>query len=186
MIDPSWPWSNYTAALNPRQPEAKYKTMPLNQIAALPVKSLLRPGGVAWVWFTFPCIFHAVNIVHHAWGLRIQTGGGWGKRTKTGKLAMGTGHVIRGALEGFIIAQNGTGAGIRARSQRNLIETFGDQEVGGLRREHSRKPDEVYELIERLTPGWRRADVFSRYNRPGWDAFGDQVGLFNEKNRRNR
>jgi N6-adenosine-specific RNA methylase IME4 len=181
MIDCPWPWKNYTPAVNRRQPEAKYATMSMEEIAALPVRALLRPGGVLWHWWTFPRVVEATAIVEHAWGLRVQTGGGWGKRTRNGHLRMGTGLVLRGALEGFVIAQNGTGRGIRGKAICNLIETFADQEVGGLAREHSRKPDEVYELIERLTPGWRRADVFSTLDRDGWEAFGHQAGRFNAR-----
>lgn len=180
MIDPAWRWKNYTTAFNWRSPEAKYPTMSIGEIAALPVRELLKPGGTAWVWFTFPMIGVAPNIVQHAWGLRLSAAGGWGKRTKNGKLRMGNGLVIRGALEGFMIAQRGTGAGLRARSTRNLIEVFEDGvEVDGLAGGHSEKPEEVYRLLERLTPGWRRADVYARRDRaPEWESFGDQLGTF--------
>lgn len=181
MIDCAWPWKNYTTVANWRAPEAKYKTMSLAQIAALPVRALVRPGGVVWAWFTFPYLVEAPNIAVHSWGLRYQAGGGWGKRTKNGLLVMGTGLVIRGALEGFMILQNGTGKGLRARGTRNLIETFQSQEVAGLARRHSEKPDEVYALLEKLTPGWRRADVYARVDRaPAWDSFGDQLGIFDK------
>jgi len=179
MIDPPWRWKNYSAMHNWRSPESKYQTMELDEVAALPVRELLEPGGVAWVWFTWPMIAEAPNIVEHAWGLRVATGGVWGKRTKGGDLRMGTGLVLRGACEPFLIAQRGTGPGIRGRKVRNLIETFHAQEVDGLAREHSRKPDEVYAVIEALTPGWKRADVFSRQDRHGWDSWGEQAGLFN-------
>ena len=48
----------------------------------------------------------------------------------------------------------------------------------GVRREHSRKPDEFYEMIAKKTPGLRRADVFAREKREGWDCWGDEVGKF--------
>lgn len=179
MIDVPWRWRNYTDAPNARAPEARYQTMPLDEVAALPVRALLRPGGTAWVWYTFPLCAVAPNIVEHSWRLRVQTGGAWGKRTKNGLLRIGTGKVLRGVLEPFMIAQNGRASGgIRGRATMNLIETFADQELGGLARAHSQKPDEVYELIEKLTPGWRRADVYARTVRKGWEGYGDQLGKF--------
>ena len=47
-------------------------------------------------------------------------------------------------------------------------------------RENSRKPDEAYAAAEALMPRGRRADVFTRERRPGWESFGDQVGKFNQ------
>lgn len=178
VIDSPWPWKNYTAALNPRQPEAKYNTMSLAQIAALPVRSWLKPGGVVFAFYTWPYFADAPNIFVHSWGLRPQTGGVWGKRTKNGLLSMGTGEVIRGACEPFAILQNGTGRGLRARSTRNLIEAVAEQELAGKVSGHSVKPQEIYDMLVANTSGWRRADVFARIDRrPLFDCYGDQIRL---------
>lgn len=180
MIDVPWPWKNYTTAFNWRSPEAKYDTMPLDQAAELPVRRLLKPGGVVWAWFTFPMMPEACSIATQCWGLRYQAGGGWGKRTVNGHLRMGNGLVIRGALEGFMILQNGTGGGLRMRSVRNLIETFGDKEVQGVARGHSRKPEEIYDMLKAHTPGWKRADIFSTKRRQGWTSWGKQTGKYTD------
>lgn len=177
MIDPPWRWANWSAGHNWRAPESKYQTMTMDQVAALPVAGLLRPGGLAVVYFTWPVAADAISVVQHAWGLTIKTGGVWAKRTKNGHLRMGTGFGLRSVCEPFVLAVYG-GTLPRGRSLRNMVEVMGDAAVDGLAREHSRKPDEMYALIERLTPGARRADVFSCTRRPGWEAFGDQFGKY--------
>lgn len=181
MIDCPWPWRNYTAALNPRQPEAKYRTMPLDQIARLPVADLLRPGGAAFVWYTWPLVYEAPAIVANAWGLDPATGGAWVKTTRSGKKRMGTGFIFRSVCEPFLIATKGKPRGLRGRGVRNLIETIeaADGALYGVAREHSRKPDEAYALAERLTPQWRRADLFACETRVGWVAWGDQATKYN-------
>lgn len=177
-IDVPWRWKNYSKMHNCRSPEAKYDTMALDEVARLPVRDLLAPGGFALCWFTWPLAAPALWIIQNEWGLDIRTGGAWGKRTKNGHLRMGTGFIMRGACEPFVIACNGKLGGLRGRSQRNFIESFEDAEVHGLAREHSRKPDVVYQAIEKMTPGWRRGDIFSRERRDGWTPWGHQVDLF--------
>jgi N6-adenosine-specific RNA methylase IME4 len=85
--------------------------------------------------------------------------------------AFGTGYVLRDACEPFIIARRGKRlpAGLRA-TERNLILAE--------RREHSRKPTEMHEMLERLAPDARRAELFARERRTGWDCWGNQVGKF--------
>jgi N6-adenosine-specific RNA methylase IME4 len=102
------------------------------------------------------------------WGFRFVTSGVWVKRTKTGKLAFGTGYRLRCASEPFLIATNGEPT--TARNIRTVIE--------GPLREHSRKPDEAYVEAEKMFPNVARADLFSRKTRPGWDAWGDEAGKF--------
>ncbi len=177
-IDCAWPWRNRTAALNTRQPEAKYRTMTLHKIARLPVNELLKPNGVALIWCTWPLIAAQSQIIENAWGMEVKTGGAWFKRTRYGKLRPGTGFILRSVCEPFLIACK-PGHKLRGTSAYNLVEMLTDLGMDGLAREHSRKPEEVYTLIESLTHGWRRADVYARMRRPGWDGFGKEVGKFN-------
>lgn len=172
-IDSPWRWRNWSIQNNWRSPEAKYSTMALNQIAKLPVPELLAPNGVVLVWTTWPLIAEQSLIVQNAWGLSVRTGGAWFKRSKSGKLRVGTGFIFRSVCEPFLICAK-KGHKLRGRGALNLVEMLSDLGMDGLAREHSRKPEEVYQLIESMTPGWRRADVFSRQRRPGWDSFGNE------------
>lgn len=177
MIDVPWRWKNYSKAHNWRSPEAKYDTMTMEQAAALPVRQLIRRGGFVWVWCTWPLLADQSMIVQNAWGLRIASGAPWVKRTSGGSPRMTTGLIFRGVSEPFLICCDGNGGGIRGRRERAIVETVQHTaELIGRARQHSRKPDEAYALCERLTPGWKRADVFARQVRRGWAGWGDQLG----------
>ena len=170
MIDPPWPFEVYSERGMAKSPEAQYSTMSMDDIAALPVGDLLAPAGVLFCWATWPLIDRQAAIIRR-WGLEPRTGGAWAKRTAAGKLRWGTGYLLRSVCEPFLIATL-PGSGFRGSSEINLID--------GLAREHSRKPDQAYALIERVMPGKRYADVFSRQSRPRWSAWGDQATKFDE------
>lgn len=199
MIDPPWPWEAYGASGYEKSPEAQYETMSMREIADLPVGQLLRAGGMAWVWYTWPLAASALAIIEgtwvdpddvailpngrinrRGWGLTVKTGGAWAKRTRTGKLRWGPGYIIRSVCEPFAICTIGDDHGLRGRAVNNLIETVEDLVLDGLARRHSEKPDEAYLLLNALLqPGMWCADVFSRTTREGWDDFGYEAGKFN-------
>jgi N6-adenosine-specific RNA methylase IME4 len=177
MIDPAWPWATWSEKGKAKSPDSQYETQTWDEIYGLPVADLLHDGGAVIVWCTWPLFGKQHMIVENVWGLRVQTGGAWSKRTKNGKLRWGTGHVMRSVCEPFIIATKGKNK-LRGRSIKNLIESSEGVEIEGLAREHSRKPDEVYKHFENLTPGWRRADIYSRQRRAGWTGFGKELDKF--------
>jgi N6-adenosine-specific RNA methylase IME4 len=170
MVDPPWPWQAYAQSGLEKSPEAQYRTMTMEAIGELPIGDLLAPAGVIFLWCTWPLIDLQAGVLRR-WGLEPRTGGVWAKRTATGKLRWGTGYMMRSVCEPFLI---GTlpGSGWRGPSEPNLID--------GLAREHSRKPDEAYALIERIMPGKRYADIFSRQTRSGWANWGDQATKFDQ------
>jgi N6-adenosine-specific RNA methylase IME4 len=103
------------------------------------------------------------------YGIRYVTCGVWVKRTKHGKIAFGTGYRLRGSHEPFLIGT--IGRPDSSKSIRSVLE--------GPVRENSRKPDEAYAVAEKMMPhAHRRADVFSRQKRPGWENWGDQAEHF--------
>lgn len=177
MIDCAWPWKTYSAKGAAKSPQAHYETMTWDEIMALRVGELLKPGGVVWAWGTWPLYGRQQNICENCWGLEVLTGGSWAKRTRNGKLRIGTGHILRSVCEPFMIAAL-PGHKFKGPSTRNLIETLTDLEFGGLARRHSEKPEEAYALVESLTPGWSRADIYARKRRAGWDGFGKELGKF--------
>jgi len=177
MIDVPWPWRAYGEGGYAKSPEAQYSTMTWPEIEALPVGHLLRSGGVVWAWCTWPLIGRQAACIA-GWGLTVKTGGVWAKRHPSGRLRWGTGYMLRSVCEPFLLATIGDSHGFRGRGQPNLIETVCDVVLDGIAREHSRKPDEAYRIVEELTPHAFRADVFARQRRAGWDAFGDEATKF--------
>ncbi len=178
MIDCPWPFETYSTKGEAKGPAAQYRTMTLKEIAALPVGNLFTDGGILMCWATWPLIDQQSAIMR-GWGFEVITGGAWAKRTESGKFRWGTGYVLRSVCEPFLIGSlNAKKA--RGSSLINMIETMAESVIDGVAREHSRKPDEAYSLLEALTPGARRCDLFSRQCRPGWDNWGHEANKFEE------
>ncbi len=168
MCDPPWHFVLRSEAGAKKSAQAQYETMTIADIAALPVGDLARETCILWLWATAPMLPQQIAI-GEAWGFRYATSGAWVKRTRSGKLAFGTGYILRSAHEPFLIFSRGDP--LTTKSIRSVIEAE--------TREHSRKPDEAYDAAERMMPqAFRRADLFSRQSRPGWEPWGLEAGKF--------
>lgn len=171
MIDPCWHFVTRSPKGDEKSPQAKYRTMTLADIAALPVGDLAHADGcLFWVWVTGAGLRDQMRMLD-AWGLRFVTSGAWVKTTVHGKLAFGTGYVLRNCHEPYIIAASGRPV-TKSKSVRSAI-------LAPVR-EHSRKPDEAYRDARLLIPTGRAADVFSCQTRPGWEAWGNEAGLYDK------
>ena len=140
-----------------------YPTMTPEQIAVLPVPSILHADASVWLWITN---FHLLRGDHltiaKAWGLKPVTLLTWVKRKG------GQGQRARGATEHLIQMVRGDVLCLGSDTK-----TWFDGKGG----EHSQKPDEVYAIVERLTPSARYFELFSRGGaRDNWDFHGDEVG----------
>ena len=163
MIDPPWDYENWSAKGEAKGPRAQYKTMSDTAIRALPVGDLAAPDCLLWLWATSPKLDLAMDCLR-GWGFTFKTAGAWNK------CKWGNGYIWRSVCEPVLIGASGQPR-IRGKDLPNLfVETS---------RGHSRKPDVAYAMAERMMPSARRrADVFSRQTRPGWEACGDEVGKF--------
>lgn len=173
MADPPWRFALRSDKGKAKSADAHYRTMTLADIKAMPVAHCLAADHcMLWLWATHPMLPHALEVMA-AWGFTFKTSGVWVKRTKHGKLAFGAGYVLRCASEPFLIGTRGKGMPT-SRSVRTVLE--------GPLRGHSQKPDEAFRAAEALLPdrlhpdGVRRLELFSRTNRPGWSAWGDEAG----------
>ena len=170
MADPPWSFTTYSAKGQRKSAQRHYQCMTLSEIKALPVAHLAAPDCLLWLWATNPMLDAAMDTLR-AWGFAFKTAGHWVKRNpETGKLAFGTGYLLRAAGEPFLIGAIGRPR-TASRAVRSVIE--------GPRREHSRKPEEAYAAAESLMDG-PRIELFSRAPRPGWETWGDQASLFAE------
>jgi N6-adenosine-specific RNA methylase IME4 len=175
MADPPWDFALRSKKGETAKTAAgQYRCMSIADIKAMPVADLGRGDALLWLWATHPMIDQQIDVCR-AWGFKFVTTGAWVKTTKPYdpkkpvKLAFGTGYRLRCASEPFIIGTLG-----RPETVKNIRTAF----LAPVR-DHSRKPDEAYEIAERMMPGaLRRADVFSRQQRPGWESFGDEIGKF--------
>ncbi|WP_334493696.1 MT-A70 family methyltransferase [Bradyrhizobium sp. AZCC 1614] len=105
-----------------------------------------------------------------AWRVRYKSNIVWRKVTRRGKLRMGCGFWTRPMHEQVLIGTIG----------KPPLITF-PSIFDGIARQHSRKPDELYQMIADRTPGWRRADIFSRETRHGWHAWGSEAGKYDDE-----
>lgn len=171
MADPPWRFDLRSELGEEKSAQAQYDCMSIEDIKSLPVNMLAGADSLLWLWATHPMLPEALDVMK-AWGFAFKTSGVWSKRNPdSGKLAFGTGYVLRCASEPFLIGTIGNPK--TTRSTRTVIE--------GARREHSRKPEEAYAAAEALMPGIRRADLFTRQSRPGWDAWGNEATKFDEE-----
>lgn len=167
MADPPWSFDNWSEAGEAKNAKAHYACTGIDWIAALPVSTLAAENCLLWLWATNPMLPQAIETLE-AWGFAFKTAGHWAKRTRHGKLAFGTGYILRCAGEPFLIGTRGSPR--CARNVRSVIE--------GPVREHSRKPDEAFAAAEALMPDARRIELFSRETRPGWACWGNEAGKF--------
>ena len=166
VIDPPWPFKTRSPNGQRKSASMHYRVMTLAGIMGLPVRELLTDSGVVYLWTTGPLLDEAIATLK-AWGITYAAHFAWRKISRNGKMQWGTGYWARSCHETILLGTVGKPPCF------GLPSCF-----DGVRREHSRKPDEFYEMIAKKTPGLRRADVFSREKREGWDCWGDEVGKF--------
>ncbi|MBP5857267.1 hypothetical protein KAJ83_09625 [Marivibrio halodurans] len=190
-IDP--PWAFETWSEQGRNRSASYDTMTLPQLAQMPVMDLARPDALVALWVIDSMLPEGLALLD-AWGFRfvtvcftwVKTFDLFGRQSA--RIAL-----LHRAIEdrdwnqiGEALAPMGLGYWTRANPEMCLLASIGAprREEKNVRqplfaplREHSRKPDEAYRRLERLTPG-PRAELFARERRPGWDAWGNEVDKF--------
>ncbi|MBN8907274.1 MAG: hypothetical protein J0H99_11750 [Rhodospirillales bacterium] len=170
-----------------KSPQAHYDCMTLDELKAMrdQIVFATAPNSVCIMWAVFPMLQEALDLMA-CWGFKYKTGGPWTKLTSGGKQAFGTGFILRGTAELFLVGTHGEPA-IKNRSTRNCLLTGDVPEnlldigaiVATIRREHSRKPDEMYPLIEDLFDG-PYLELFSQTDRKNWTSWGDQAGKYGE------
>jgi N6-adenosine-specific RNA methylase IME4 len=163
IADPPWRFVTWSETRQYKAPARHYAVMELDAIKSLPVADLAAPDCWLWLWATQAQLHQAIDVME-CWGFDFKTSGAWAKQSRTGKKwAFGTGRLLRSAAEFFLIGTRGRPKP-ESRSERNLI-------VAPVR-EHSRKPDQAYEMLERMFPARPRCELFARSVRPGWDQWG--------------
>jgi N6-adenosine-specific RNA methylase IME4 len=168
LVDPPWRFSNNTGKVSPEHKRLhRYRTMNLKEIAALPVGDLARPRSHLYLWVPNALLAEGLHVLA-AWGFTYKTNLVWYKtRQDGGPDGRGVGFYFRNVTELLLFGVKG---GLRTlapgRRQVNLLAIR--------KREHSRKPEAFYDLIEQCSPG-PRLELFARYAREGWTQWGDEL-----------
>lgn len=168
LADPPWRFSNRTGKVAPEHRRLdRYSTMSLEAIKALPVREVAAKNAHLYLWVPNALLPEGMDVMA-AWGFRYVSNVVWAKRRKDGGPdGRGVGFYFRNVTELLLFGVKGSMRTLSAgRSQVNMIETR--------KREHSRKPDEQYDLIESCSPG-PYLELFARHPRPLWSVWGDEA-----------
>jgi N6-adenosine-specific RNA methylase IME4 len=160
--DPPWRWEAYSSETGlDRGPSSHYPTMALDAIKALDVGGIAAADCALFLWTTAPMLPEALDLMA-AWGFRYRTGVIWAKDR------IGMGYWFRSRHEHLLI---GTRGDIPAPAPGTQWHSLIEAPV----REHSRKPDQAYEIIEAYFPNMPKIELFARAARTGWDAWGNEA-----------
>lgn len=172
--DPPWKFGDRLAGKT-RGAERQYRCLTVPEIVDVMRPALPESGpAVLFLWRVAAMQREAFAVVD-ALGFTVKTEVVWRKLTRSGKPWFGMGRYVRASHETCLIATRGRGCFPELRNVRSVFEA----QV----REHSRKPEEFYDLIEALYPRARYVEIFARAQRDGWACHGDQVGTFKARRR---
>ena len=165
LADPPWRFLNRTGKVAPEHRRlSRYDTMTTAAIRALPVAEVVAEQAHLYLWVPNALIADGLAVME-SWGFVYKSNLVWAKRRKDGGPdGRGVGFYFRNVTEMILFGVRGSMRTLPpGRRQVNMIETR--------KREHSRKPDEQYEIIEACSPG-PYLELFARYSRPGWTSWG--------------
>lgn len=169
LVDPPWSYEMYSEKGYKKSPEAQYETMSDDDLLAMPVGDLAGKDCILMMWAVWPKLPLAMACMER-WGFKHITGGSWIKTTKDGTaLKIGTGYNFRTACEPFLLGRMGPSQARLTNVPNVIIATA---------REHSRKPDEMRAIVERLSPNQRRLELFARQPWAGNEVWGNETTKF--------
>ena len=145
----------------------RYSTMTLEEIKTLPVADVCTENAHLYLWIPNALIQYGLDVME-AWGFKYKTNLIWYKiRKDGGPDRRGVGFYFRNVTEIVLFGVKGSMRTLQpGRSMPNIVSSR--------KREHSRKPDELYEVIEQCSPG-PYLELFARTKRAGWDVWGNET-----------
>ncbi len=169
LADPPWQFKNRTGKMAPEHKRLRrYSTLSLQEIKELPVEAIVNDTAHLYLWVPNALLAEGLQVMEH-WGFTYKTNIIWYKvRKDGGPDRRGVGFYFRNVTEMILFGVRGKNARTLqpGRSQENIIVAR--------KREHSRKPDEQYQIIESCSWG-PYIELFARGPRKGWFVWGDQA-----------
>ena len=169
LADPPWRFANRTGKMAPEHRRLRrYETMSLEEICELPVHEAAETPCHLYLWCPNALLPSGLTVMQQ-WGFTYKGNVVWYKiRKDGGPDGRGVGFYFRNVTELLLFGVRGNLRTLDpGRRQVNVIQSQ--------KREHSRKPDEIYTLIEACSPG-PYLELFARERRPGWVQWGHEVG----------
>ena len=172
LADPPWQFQNRTGKMAPEHKRlSRYATMTLDDILAMPITEVAADTAHLYLWVPNALLPEGLRVME-AWGFQYKSNIVWHKvRKDGGPDGRGVGFYFRNTTELVLFGVRGKNARTLApgRSQVNILRT--------MKREHSRKPDEMYDLVEACSPG-PFLELFARGTRDGWTGWGNQADQY--------
>ncbi len=168
LADPPWRFNNRTGKMAPEHRRlSRYNTLSVEEISAIPVRRVLNESAHLYLWVPNALIAEGLAVMK-AWGFTYKSNIVWYKTRKDGGPdGRGVGFYFRNVTEILLFGVHGRLRTLPpGRRQVNIIISQ--------KREHSRKPDEQYSIIETCSPG-PFLELFARGQRPGWTQWGNQA-----------
>ena len=166
--DPPWYFKSFSEKGEARSATRHYNCMSVDDICNIDVNRVADDNSVLLMWVTDPYLLDAFKVME-SWGFNYKTVGfTWVKTNKSKGYFTGMGYWTRSNPEMCLL-------GTKGKPKR--LDMSVKQLVVSQRREHSRKPDEVYDRIEKMLEG-PYLEMFARNTRQGWDNFGNEVNKF--------
>jgi N6-adenosine-specific RNA methylase IME4 len=169
LADPPWRFINRTGKIAPEhQRLARYKTLSADEISALPISTMVQETAHLYLWVPNALLPDGLHVLR-AWGFQYKTNIVWHKiRKDGGSDGRGVGFYFRNVTELLLFGVKGKNARTEKAGRRQI--NF----IASRKREHSRKPDEQYALIESCSKG-PYLELFARGTRPGWRYWGTEA-----------
>ena len=152
------PWSYDHPISDSRRIENQYPTMSIDEICALDVPSISADDAILFLWVTTPMLEKGFRVLN-AWGFEYRTSMVWVKPS------IGMGQWVRQRHELLLI-------GVKGNIPTPRDGDKPDSVIEAPRLEHSKKPEIVYEIIEKMYPELPKVELFSRNKRNGWETWG--------------
>lgn len=174
LADPPWRFQNRTGKMAPEHKRlSRYETMSIEDICAMPVSEHAEDPSHLYLWVPNALLPWGLKVMD-AWGFQYKANIVWHKvRKDGGPDGRGVGFYFRNVTELLLFGIKGRMRTLKpGRTQVNILKTR--------KEEHSRKPLEMYKLIESCSPG-PRLELFARERVPGWTQWGNEVDSYVEK-----
>lgn len=171
LADPPWRFQNRTGKVAPEHRRLRrYGTLDLRDLLELPIPQIALPQAHLYLWVPNALIAEGLELMKR-WGFEYKTNLIWYKvRKDGGPDGRGVGFYFRNVTEMVLFGVRGNLRTLPpGRRQTNIIVAR--------KREHSRKPDQLYDIIEACSPG-PYLELFARTTRPGWHQWGDELGTY--------
>jgi N6-adenosine-specific RNA methylase IME4 len=168
LADPPWQFTNRTGKVAPEHRRLnRYTTLTLQEIKELPVSVAVAEQAHLYLWVPNALLREGLEVMA-AWGFQYKTNIIWHKiRKDGGPDGRGVGFYFRNTTEIVLFGVRGRLRTLApGRRQVNIIKTR--------KREHSRKPDELYDIVEACSPG-PFLELFARSQRANWDQWGNEL-----------